>query len=280
VNNKIIVGKTVHNILCALENEMRPIHYIEAFDRFAVFERKIEYSEKTKRREKLRQMFSETNREIFVHDGYLFRHDWLNMDVACDSLFRPDVFAEPLNEIQIGECLYECGRRHDYMIGKFRNKNSKTTVEKRKVAALIERSVSEYFLKRWPHLYIEPSNKHDYTRYAPDDFSLFINGKKLIFDVKTFTREFSTVLTKSKNNEHIVYLFAEWNHPKAKLVGYFHSKDVFILNVLPRFSSTAYQLGYDQLLPINRLIVAINAMSSGVDFGGAERSFNNKLAVA
>lgn len=245
-------------IVSALNDEMRPIHYREAYSRFSRINPSLrKLSENTDGAEKLRQWFSESSRDVVVWQGYLLLSDWLTE--SKDLLYRKDVDARILTATEREDCAYEIGRRYDHMIIKFKNSGDE---ENRRRRILVEKSVSLFFANAFPEFFRKPSNDGVYTMSCDHDFSLAINSeRKVMFDVKEFTRETTSVLTNDKPT--VYYIYAEWEETHAKMLGFIRGSDAENLDLIPARRYSAKEVKYSDLSSISTIFAAWNAIKVG-----------------
>ncbi|MBB1074494.1 hypothetical protein HUU62_08730 [Rhodoferax sp. 4810] len=273
------IQATSDAVVALLTNELRPLHYREAYLRCAVLNPKLGfYSNKTDPAEKLRQLFAETSREIFVCDGFFYLYEWLT---ECqDLLFRNTIAADRLTQIQRDKCFYDSGRRHDYMVDKYGKANTPHGIEERQRRALIEYSVKAYFQRQFPTLFLPPSNENQFTQWSEDDFRLQFGNTLSAFDVKEFTRTNRTILTSVK--QHITYIFAVWNYDHADMIGFIRGQDAINLTELElsRVNRIVKSVGIDDISNIASLLVAVNMYKFGLLFTEVKSEFYRKQSVA
>lgn len=262
---RIDIEPTFFAIFNALERELRPMHYNEAHDRFVVPDWNRDYGSKTNRREKLRQMFSEVNRGIHVHDGYLYVNSWFESVDA--SLFAPAALpADRMDEDEHFAAGVDLGRRWTYMINHFGDGESPQRISARYLGAKIEKSVQRYFARKWPEYYRPPSNDGNYKQHAPDDFTLALPQQNLVVDVKRWNQNFETVQARSPK-ANILYLYAEWNEreKRAEMHGFLREKT--------DGGSGLQEFPSNELHNIRRLVVFLTMTSMGLSYSAAQESF-------
>jgi hypothetical protein len=262
---RIDADQTFAAIFRALECELRPIHYNEAHDRFVVPDWSDHYGSKTNRREKLRQMFSEVDRGIHVHDGYLYVNAWF--ELLDPSLFSPPpLAANRMNEDEHFAAGVDLGRRWSHLHDHFSDSGTPWRQHARYIGAKIEKSVQHYFARRWPEYYRPASNDGDYKRGAPDDFTLELPQGSLIVDVKRWNTDFDTVQARSPKPK-VIYLFAEWNEreKRADMHGFLRSNS--------DAGSGLQEFPANEMHNIRRLIVLLNMTRLGLSYTAAQQSF-------
>lgn len=265
---------TIHAIVNALNSELRPIHYREAYGRFAKIDPSLKpLGEKTDGAEKVRQWFSETDRGVYVDRGNLYLNDWLSGEK--DQLFRNGFKCLPLDQSVREECLYQAGRRHDYMLDKKGTANTDTGVKDRKRRALIEWSVAETFKAMFQSIYIEPANYKDYKAPCDHDFALNFGVSKKKFDVKEFTRDASTIITNVKDD--VVYVFAKWKQDHAEMIGYIPGVACHELRDIPFRRFSAKEATIRDLTGIATLLVYLNMRMRGESLIRVRERYNGAM---
>lgn len=266
--------RTIRRLIDALAEEKRPIHYREAYGRFLEIECGYKSrSERTDGSEKLRQWFSESNRAVFVCDGFLYLSDWLSESKSL--LFRESCPANTLTIEERDDCFYECGRRHEHMLDKYGHANTRKGIADRQRRFLIEHSVAAYFRDKFSMFYLDPTNKFNYDRPANHDFRMKIGANKIIsFDVKEFTRSQTTVLTNA--DSEVTYIFAKWRDSFAEMIGFLRGRDADILPVINTRYTHAREAEINDLSGIASLIVAINMHKLGMSFNAVKARYNAK----
>lgn len=264
---------TVNAVVNALQSELRPLHYREAYDRFVHIDSSYSmFSKKTDGAEKLRQMFAESNREVFVHKGYFYLHDWLTE--SKDILFRDTIAGNALTQQQRDECFYEIGRRHDYMLDKYGKANTPHGIKERQRRALLERSVKEYFRERFPMFYLEPTNHQSYKCSSKDDFQLRLGDLIMPFDVKEFTRNQTSIIPNVKPD--LTYIFATLENERAYMIGFIRGIHAVNLTDIETYFSKVKEVKYSDLSYIASLLVALNMFKTGKSFIETKACFLNQ----
>lgn len=261
-----------------LESELRPLHYREAYMRCAVpLKGNAVYTDKTDPMEKLRQYFAESNRNVFVYNGFLYLYDWLTEE--RNLLFRRTVPAATLTQAQRDQCLYESGRRHDHMLDKYGKANTPAGIADRQRRALIEHSVKCYFQEKFPTLFVPPSNENKFTQWSVDDFRLMFGETVCSVDVKEFTRIRNTILTSV--NSAVLYIFAEWKTDHAEMIGFIRGQDAVNLTEIEitRAKKVVKEVQIDDVSAIASLLVSINMHKFGLSFMKAKEAFNSNTKL-
>jgi len=273
---------TMRKIANALERELRPIHYREAYGRFFVPAQPLTtLSNKTDGAEKLRQWFAESSRGIYVDSGFLYLVDWLHGGKA--DLLRAPVAAAVLTPEDMAACAYDCGRRHGHMQDKYGRANTRSGIADRQRRALIEWSVAKYFRDAFSAFYAPPANFDDYTQPCDHDFQLKVAGKRVLVDVKEFTRQTTSILTNTK--QHVVYLFANWRENHAEMVGFVRGQETVDLPIVHTSYAPAKEVKMHDLTVAGAMVAYYNMILLGMDLNVvrkrfAERFCANKFSTA
>ena len=269
--------QTIENIISALSTELRPIHYREAYGRFLAVSRTLaSLGEKTDGAEKVRQWFSESSRGVFVDSGHLYLAGWL--DGEKDQLFRSQVEGKRLTAQNIADCMYESGRRHDYMLDKSGKANTEAGVKDRQRRAKIEWSIAGAFRERFTVFYREPKNAHNFKLPCDHDFALDIGGSLRKFDVKEFTRQTTTIITDIK--PEVTYVFGEWRDDRAMMIGYIPGSACEDLRDIPLRRRTCKEAQLKDLAGVETLIVWLNMRLRGESLNAVRQRYIERLEAS
>lgn len=271
-------GSTIKRIVAALDHELRPMHYREAYDRFFCVSPTMDpMSKKTDGAEKVRQWFAETDRGVFVDQGYLYLRTWLTRET--DQLLRHDLPAKALSAQELAACMYDTGRRHDHMMDKKGTANTPAGIENRQRCAKIEWSVAGLFQERFPEIYRDPENRTDYRNPCDHDFKLCLGDKTWKFDVKEFTRTSTTILTNVRDD--VIYIFAVWRdgEHRAHIVGFITGREFHGLRDLTFRSFSAKEATIRDLAGIASLMVYLNMRLRGDDLNDIRARFNARTRM-
>jgi hypothetical protein len=252
--------ETVANIKKYLYENICPLHYAVAEKELAVLDSYgKKYSDKTNRKEKVRQLFSEHDNNVIVYNGYFYLRDWFR---GCQrNLIEPTNIICPRISFNLAfDAGYELAERKEYLKDWQKNKNTGYWYKNRRTGYLVEYTVREYFRKEYSEFYIEPSNKNDYRIPAVDDFSLRILDRTIIVDVKQENEIGLRCIRNPKKN--VVYIFARWrdNIQTATIIGMTTGSDVISKNI------GLNNIDNNILLPVEMLFAILNMARTGIDY--------------
>lgn len=266
--------RTIENIVSALNAELRPMHYREAYDRFLCVNPSLCFlGEKTSGPEKLRQWFAESSRDVFVLNGNLYLKGWLTGEK--DQLFRQTIQGKTLSPDDLAECMYQAGRRHDYMMDKKGTANTQQGISDRQRRAKIEWSIAGAFQQMFPDFYRPPRNHSNYRAHCDHDFLLNIGTGEFKLDAKEFTRQSTTILTNIKPD--VTYVFGAWNGDHATMMGYLTGCECGALQDISYSRFAAKEAKISDLTGLAMLIVYLNMRLRGENLMEVRRIHQERL---
>jgi hypothetical protein len=148
-----------------------------------------------------------------------------------------------LNRDCVKEATWECIQRIEHMVVRNPQASKQTRYEAAISGLIVEHHVKRYFQTTWPTHYRQASNEGIWEKAAPDDFALFIGGRRWQVDVAS-ADEIDP---------------PQWRIVRGKMLGAH-------LRIIAYYGETCVKmLGYQwstdrisRLRPLERLIVRLN----------------------
>lgn len=252
-------NKTIQNTIKELDRQLKPIHYVTGHDLFCVSDNSASYSEKTSRREKYRQLFSEGSggHGCFVADGYIYRKHWFK-SVNTDLFDYDELDADEIDVNDALAVMHELSCRQAYLHDHFGDAKKESRQITRQHGFLAEYSVKKFFKTRWPSFFVDASNSGIYHQPSSDDFAIDISclGKFFYVDVKQ-----NDFLRNAKRN--FIYIKAPWDADKKRAV-----MKGFVFNTVDRRGVSFIEdiVGNNHLIPIIRLVVCLNMAEMAMNY--------------
>ena len=215
INNKIDWRATKKNVIRYLSGILRPEKYSFIFNKPGLVIRRSDqfFGENTKPIEKFRQYLADPERKEFFYcgGGLLFLKRWFPETVQLLAITIGIVKLDTSSSIAF-DAGYEYAKREPFLYDWQNNKGTIKKYIRNRRAFLLESHIRYYFKIKYPSLYIEPSNKDNYSEYAMDDFSFNLFGSIYNVDVKSYSYEKengSRVAVIRAPKKNIIYIFGD-----------------------------------------------------------------------
>jgi len=276
---RLNLEQTHKNLVRLLEKKLRPIQYREAFSECKDWvDTSDAYSDKTDPVEKFRQRYAEHDHSdvCFIVGGYLALSRWFPTRQQM-QLIPPDY---PIT-IE-GDCIvsfdagYETAKREPYMLNKF-NKSPKSWLDRRRIGALVEHHIANYFRHNYPRYFKEPGNKGNYESHAKEDFTLCTEYNTIKVDVKSVSEyksdEIDTFVVTDPNDVG-VYIIGDFcqNTNRTTMKGMTTGDIVRLLGEKSTRREDMYFVGTNHLWSVEPLLVMLNMADCGMEYAEYKRN--------
>lgn len=273
--------QTDRNLIRLLSQELRPIHYTEAFNRTKVWSC-ASYNEKTDPVEKFRQRFGEGDGEPgfdFIRGGFIALSRWFPLRHSLSLLPPQEQVIIEGNTIVSFDAGYETAKREPHMQNKF-NKSPQAWYERRRRGMLVESHIANYFRINYPRFFIEPSNKGQYENPAKEDFTLKTDWTTIAVDIKSLGEDNDETFVVTRPCADVsIYIIGDLLEDKNQTIitGFTTTDIVKVLGEKQSQVNDAWIVNTRDTWSIEPLLVMLNMADCGMNYNEYKRQRKVKM---